>query len=600
MTKKTVSGAKESGALACHAFNRLIAGYIKTCAQQPDKTAFVIEGLEFTYADLALAEETASLWLQSQAKNNGLPCSSLRVACRLNNGFELAVWYLASIRNHCLFVLMDPTWSSAELTHAIENTLPDVLIESVQCGQISESVDTCFAFAPRLDYGNTCTGTELPLARWLDTNTLIRQTTPRDDLFLSGFTSGSSGKPKAFVRTAESWLASFQVSADEFGTCGDSVILAPGPLSHGLSFFALAETFYHGATFVSRGSYNAGTCCEFLLKGFVLSHCLTTVVLVPSMLSGILDAVEEKRSDAPDMTPVNDSANIHVITAGAKLSTSQKERFIRHFPRMRLSEYYGASELSFVSVGHLTEQPPPDSVGRICKGVSARTRPEPDGVGLHGVGLIEVAGPLLASGYLRRINNRQVVEEITGDDGYATVGDCGYFDEAGYLYLVDREDRMFNSGGLKVFPSRVEQIATDYFRNDCDYNNDHHDHYDHCGKAVETCAVVALDDSFWGQRVCLVLHNAESTQHRDQDWIDALLSHCRSNLQRHEVPRVVVAVDQLPMTTSGKIAYHQLATQLLNSLPAEIRTDDLLQSGTTNPDAFGAQVCRWLYDADKA
>ncbi len=578
-------GASESNALGTgQTFNRLIDGYINASRRNPDKTAFVIDGLVYSYQDLAEAEQKASAWLQAQSVKHGLACESLRIACRLRNCFELAVWYLTSVQNNCLFILMDPTWSDSEVQHALDNTLPDILIEHTEPGSLMCREDFCFSTGETLQSEKTFSSAEHLVCARSILNPEGRQTTPDANLFLSGFTSGTSGKPKAFARTAESWLASFDVAAAEFGTDSKSVILAPGPLSHGLSFFALAETFHHGATFVSQESFDAHTCCEFMLRANTRSHRLTAVVLVPSMLVGILDVVQESgfrdgSSTVSDRT--SGSGSCRVITAGAKLAISQQTRFSECFPQFQLSEYYGASELSFVSVRHSEENPPSDSVGRVCKRVAVRLLPDH-----NNIGVIEVAGAMLSSGYLQQQQGQLGLRMITGPEGYSTVGDRGYFDESGFLFLVDREDRMFNCGGLKVFPSRVERVAADYFL--CSK----------CELTVENCVAVGFDDDFWGQRVCLVLQGSDIAGLRDNHQINLLLSYCRSNLQRHEVPRLVVLSETLPMTRSGKVAYQQLAADLTDSLCVKTNNQPTGPSAQSRHDSLPAD--RWLvvYDAD--
>lgn len=576
MTDVAASGLPETSTL----YARLVAGYIAVRDLQPDKPVFVIDDAVFTYNDLAIAAERAGLWLQSQSRQYGLAQVPLRIACRLENCFELAVWYLVSIENSCLFILMDPGWSQDELAAAVRITQPDVMVEAAKACESATLGGNCFVAAGMAAASGHADANQ-PIARWCGLQGSSRANTPSVDLFFSGFTSGSSGNPKAFVRTVKSWLASFEVAASEFGTCRDSVILAPGPLSHGLSFFALAETFYHGATFFSQKRFNPRACYELLHNRPEHEHRLTTVVLVPSMLVGILDIVSKFQQEAVSFSRANPGCR--VITAGAKLDVYQRQCFEKWFPHVCLSEYYGASELSFVSISHAEERPPPESVGRLCKGVSARVQHNEEGVGL-----IEVAGGLLASGYLEYQDQKLVVSTIVSDDGYATVGDRGYFDPAGFLFLVDRDDRMFNSGGLKVFPSHVERIAADYFLGKVE------------SQQSVNCVVVGLQDQFWGQRVCLVLQCAEFSQSQADQHVTALLSYCRSHLQRHEVPRRLVFVEKFPMTTSGKIAYHKLYKNLVNNVSTDIHVSATQDSEAVATGMGMTGVYHLLHDADSA
>jgi len=191
----------------------LVSGYAQSIQSAQSKPAFVVDDEVYTYG--MLASRIAEL---ESALADGLNHAGVWPACK--QGY--------------LFALLDPSWSDSERNHALSLLSPDVLV----CADGWEK--------PRISY-------------------FVNAPTEHDvvtchQLFFAGFTSGSSGKPKAFVRTAHSWVASFRAAAIEFGTNPNSIIVAPGPLSHGLSFFAMAEAFYHGATFVTQQVFSVGWC----------------------------------------------------------------------------------------------------------------------------------------------------------------------------------------------------------------------------------------------------------------------------------------------------------------------------------------------------
>jgi len=544
----------------------LVSGYAQSIQSAQSKPAFVVDDEVYTYGMLAsrIAElesaladglNHAGVWPACQDK-------ALCVAVSLRNCIDVALCYLLSVKQGYLFALLDPSWSDSERNHALSLLCPDVLV----CADGWEK--------PRISY-------------------FVNAPTEHDvvtchQLFFAGFTSGSSGKPKAFVRTAHSWVASFRAAAIEFGTNPNSIIVAPGPLSHGLSFFAMAEAFYHGATFVTQQVFSVGPCLQMLQTGRLGQHNLSQdsavlmMVLVPSMLHAILDRANEQLASERDIRHTDKSQTLQVITAGAKLSGRIRERSAKHFPSINLSEYYGASELSFVSVATDAERVPEGSVGRAfasvlvsivnaadgfeaTKPIDSETAdhqmaPVDSSVSGDKTGLVQVCSDLLASGYLQRDEQGLSLCPLSTTD-WATVGDRGYLDESGFLYLLDRDDRMMNSGGLKVYPSVVEQAASDYFftlQHPSDQRGD--DRRDN-----PDCVVVGLPDEYWGEKVCLVLSGEHWAWSDVLEHKEALLGFCRLRLQRHEMPKQVFHCARLPLTSSGKISYRELQLDLIES-----------------------------------
>ena len=534
----------------------LVRGFTDSCQNVPHKPAFIIGDEVYTYGMLASGIAQLETELADGLNQAGVGVDSdfkgkaLCIAVSLGNCVDLALWYLLSVKQGQLFVLLDPSWSDLERDYALSLVKPDVLV----------SAD----------------GQEKSAIRFFVNSPTEHAVISSHQLFFAGFTSGSSGRPKAFARTAKSWITSFESSAVEFGTSSDSVIVAPGPLSHGLGFFAMAESFYHGATFVSQRVFSATSCLQILQTGrYSQSRSSQTIavsmmVLVPSMLHAILESADANK-ESP--THYDNAQALQIVTAGAKLVSRVRQRCATHFPDISLSEYYGASELSFVSVAAGLEPVPERSVGRAFTNVRVSIG-EADEVGDEG--LIQVSSDLLASGYLQRSEEGLILSPLA-ESAWATVGDRGYLDESGYLYLLDRDDRMMNSGGLKVYPSVVERAAADYFvaientgtEHDDDRLGDHLD--DHLGnrQGYPNCVVVGLPDDYWGDRVGLVVAGAGWTCSHVQEHKHALLEFCRSRLQRHELPKQVFYCERLPMTSSGKISYRELQLALIESQGAE-------------------------------
>lgn len=162
-----------------------------------------------------------------------------------------------------------------------------------------------------------------------------------------------------------------------------------------------------------------------------------------------------------------------------------------------------------------------------------------DGVPLDGVsvrlidGRVAVSGPVLARGYRSR-------PDLTAEsfvDGWFVTSDLGRFTEDGRLEILGRADDMINTGGVKVPASAVERLLE---------------------RHVPAACVVGIDDPEWGQIVAAVVVA------RDAD-LDALREHVRAELGAPAVPKILRAVDALPLRGPGKIDKAAVRT-LLTSL----------------------------------
>ena len=135
--------------------------------------------------------------------------------------------------------------------------------------------------------------------------------------------------------------------------------------------------------------------------------------------------------------------SVKIISSGAKWSENSKLAIRMMFLNLTMFEFYGASELSFVTV--LSDQESSqkaDSVGRPCHGVEIQIRHSNKEIAMpNETGKIYVRSKLIFTGYLDE--NSHTIQSIQDEDGWATVHDIGYVDKEGFLYIVGREEHNF-------------------------------------------------------------------------------------------------------------------------------------------------------------
>jgi len=120
-------------------------------------------------------------------------------------------------------------------------------------------------------------------------------------------------------------------------------------------------------------------------------------------------------------------------------------------------------------------------------------------------------------------------------DGWVYTGDVGYYDEKGYVYIVDRRKDMIVSGGENIYPREVEEVL-----------------YSH--PAVSEAAVIGIPDPYWVEKVHAVITLNEGASVT----ADELINFCKEKMARFKAPKSVEFVDALPKNPSGKILKREL------------------------------------------
>ncbi|MGO7634746.1 class I adenylate-forming enzyme family protein [Rhizobium leguminosarum] len=487
------------------------AQLLRHATETPDKPALVIDGHSLSYGELYLRAKAIYRFLRDLPRSNrrmlDLPGVEKLAALSLGNHIGFAEYFAAATAFPNACAVIDPMMPSERIERIIERLAPDVLIVDDDAGPSAEiarrfGIPVIAAGAEAFDH--SAAGGDLPA----DT----------DKIFLIGFTSGTTAEPKAYYRSREQWRRSLDRGRVVFELEDAPSTMCPGALAHGLALYALVEAFDAGGTFHSVRKWDPVAVARTLS-----SWQVERLVAVPTHIAGIARAWAVE----PALTSVRD-----VLTAGAKLDVNGVESMRRLFPKARIREYYGASEIGFMTVSTLAGGEidfPIERVGQAYPGVAISIRdPDENDVGTDLAGTIFVRSDLIADGYL------------WGDDGQAfrvteagaTVGDLGELDADGMLRVIGRAGGMMISGGNNVYPAEVESALK-------------------ACPGVEDAVVFGLPDAYLGQRIVAVL----SGETMD---LKVLADHCARELARYKIPKQFYHIDSWPMTSSGKISRGQV------------------------------------------
>jgi long-chain acyl-CoA synthetase len=260
------------------------------------------------------------------------------------------------------------------------------------------------------------------------------------------------------------------------------------------------------------------------LRLAVEQHAQVTAV-VPSMLAILLGQPLEDH----DL-----SALRFVHSGAAPLSAAVAQEFARRVPSCTVLEGYGCTETAGLISSTPPLQPRPGTVGRPVPGVTVRIV-GPDGTDLPAGsdGEIVVSGANVMAGYWHGEPVR---------DGWFATGDVGRLDSEGYLTIVDRIKDLILRGGFNVYPRDVEDALMTH-------------------PAVAMAAVVGRPDERLGEEVVAFVALADGASATSTE----LIEHARERLGAHKYPREVRIVEQIPLTSVGKLDRKRLRAALTST-----------------------------------
>jgi acyl-CoA synthetase (AMP-forming)/AMP-acid ligase II len=345
-----------------------------------------------------------------------------------------------------------------------------------------------------------------------------------DDLFGVFYTGGTTGHPKGVMLSHDNVIVSAMgtVVTTEFLTRGGNLLHA-APMFHLADIAAWCIGLLTGSTHIMVPAFTPDGVITAIAR-----HEVTDTLLVPTMIQMMLDSPLAESSDLSSLQRVG--------YGGSPMPQAILERARDLFVGARFAQSYGMTELSpIVTVLSADDHDDPTlagSCGRAASHAEIRIVDENGAEVPHGTaGEIIVSGAHVMQGYW----NLPELTEQTLRDGWMHTGDCGFMNERGYLFIVDRLKDMIVTGGENVYSAEVENVLI------------RHD-------AVATCAVIALPDAQWGERVhaVVVTHAGASVTG------DELRDFCRPHIANYKVPRSVSFVDEMPISAAGKILKREL------------------------------------------
>jgi long-chain acyl-CoA synthetase len=485
---------------------------------QPEKAAFIMasSGETVTYAQL---EERSNQGAQLFRKLGLATGDGIAIFMENNVHYLPLVW--AAQRSGLYFTCISSRLTAGEIEYIVKDCNAKVFITTEAMGDVARELGSKLAGVKKLMLNGTMPGYEsaeqalAPMPK-----TPIADESPGTDMLYS---SGTTGRPKGVKRALTGgplaqpnpllMLAKMLYQFDE-----NTVYLSPAPLYHAAPLRYNMAVHGFGGTCVVMEHFDPEQALALIGK-----HKTTHSQWVPTMFVRMLKLPEPVRKK------YDVSAMKVAIHAAAPCPIPVKKQMIDWWGPVIYEYYAGTEGNGFCAITPQEWLAHPGSVGKALLGELHIVGEDGSECATGEAGTIYFAnGPEFAYH-----NDPKKTAEARNDKGWSTLGDVGYVDKDGYLYLTDRKAFMIISGGVNIYPQEAENVLINHPK-------------------VADVAVIGVPNEDFGEEVKAVV--------QPMNWADAtpglaedLIAYCKQHLSAIKCPRSVDFERELPRHPTGKL-----------------------------------------------
>jgi long-chain acyl-CoA synthetase len=344
------------------------------------------------------------------------------------------------------------------------------------------------------------------------------------------YTSGTTGKPKGVRRPLPG------IDPDDAALSFGGILLMFGVQPHDDNVHIVGSPLYHTAVLVfAGGSLHLGHTLVVMDKwtpeGFldcIQRYRVTTTHMVPTQFHRLLALPKEAR-DQYDVSSLR-----HMVHAAAPCPPEIKKQMIDWWGNA-VDEYYAASEGGGTIVNAEEWMRKPGTVGKPWP-ISEIAIFDDDNnrVGPNQTGTVYMA---MGTGNFEYYKDKEKTEK-NRIGKFFTVGDIGYLDDDGFLFLCDRKADMIISGGANIYPAEIENVLLTHPK-------------------IADAAVFGIPHDDWGEEVKAVVEPAPGVDPGDA-LADDILEFCAGRLARFKTPKSIDFVAEMPRDPNGKLYKRKL------------------------------------------
>ncbi|MFJ2758988.1 acyl-CoA synthetase [Nocardioides sp. NPDC087217] len=493
----------------------------------PDKPAVVMAGSGETLTYHQLDRHSGEL--ASALYGLGLRKGDV-IAMLSDNTLECFEIYWAAIRSGLYVTAVNRHLSPSEVAYIIEDSDAQVLLVSAGLRELAEQVVPLVEHVRhRYAFGGAVDGYDDYLELRAQAGPPLTDQPRGSDMLYS---SGTTGRPKGIrpsllpIQVDEPGDPITGILAKVFQVGPEDVYLSPAPIYHAAPLKWAGAVHALGGTVVMMDRFDAEAALAAIEK-----YGVTVTQMVPTMFVRMLQLADDVRGNY-------DVSSLRLaVHAAAPCPPDVKQAMIDWWGAI-LWEYYGATEQH-----------------GICIISTPEWLQKRGSVGKAGLGIVHIcddAGRELPVGEVGSIyferetrpfeyhkdpeKTRQA--QHPEHDNWTTVGDLGYLDDEGYLFMTDRKAFTIISGGVNIYPQEVENVLTLH-------------------PAVYDVAVIGIPDAEMGQTVKAFVQPKADVEADDALGAE-LIAYVRERIAHYKAPRSVQFVDSLPRTATGKLVKREL------------------------------------------
>lgn len=495
----------------------------KYAEQNPNRAAIIMasSGESLTYAEYESRCNQLAHFLRSVGLEYGD-----HYAIFMENQIRFIEACGAGERAGLYYTPINSYLTADELAYIVDNCDAKVLITSAAKADVARQA---LAKCPNIELALVVDDEGDDLLKDYQATIAEFPTTPIEDESLGAsmmYSSGTTGRPKGILRPLEenhtapdTQIPALELTNNLWKYREDMVYLSPAPLYHAAPQTAVGLTIRNGGTAIIMERFDA----EEFLK-LVQRYKVTNSQMVPTMFSRILKLPEEIRNST-DVSSLE-----AVVHAAAPCPVPVKEQMIDWWGPI-IYEYYSATE--GLGLAYCTSEEwlaHKGTVGRVLFGE------------LH---ILDEQGQAVEQGtagdlWFKRVveyqyhkDEEKTKESASSDGTMFTVGDIGYLDKDGFLFLTDRATFMIISGGVNIYPQECENLLITHHK-------------------VSDAAVFGVPNPDLGEEVKAVIEVLPDVK-ADQDLEAELIEFCKANLAIQKCPRSIDFTDELPRLPTGKL-----------------------------------------------
>jgi len=485
----------------------------------PDKPAYIMAGSgeTVTYGQLdARANQGAHLFRSLGLKRGDA------VAIVMENNARYFELVLAAERCGLYFTCISSKLTSSEVEYIVKDSKAGAFIASSYLAPLAREVAPLIPGVKLYSINGDIDGFESWEAATANQPTTLISDPSAGTAML--YSSGTTGRPKGVRRALpEEPLGSAYgplgtLAQVLYGANQDTVYISPAPLYHAAPLNWSMGFFQIGATIIIMERFNEEAALQYIEK-----YKVTVGQWVPTHFVRMLKLPAEVRAKY-DVSSLK-----AVFHAAAPCPVPVKEQMIAWWGPI-VHEYYAGTEGNGFTV--LNSEEWLAHKGSVGKGLNAEVKIcDEDGNELppRTEGSVFFAG----GGEFEYYNDPKKTAESRNKHGWTTLGDVGWLDEEGYLYLTDRKSFMIISGGVNIYPQELENLLVTHPR-------------------ITDVAVVGAPDDEMGERVVAVVQPADWAEAGDELAAE-IMAFARANISHVKIPRQIDFMQELPRHDTGKI-----------------------------------------------